>query len=608
MCGIAGILDFKGKKLNKSLMGLITNKMTHRGPDGFGVFQNKESNLILGHRRLSIIDLTKNASQPMTLLDRYTITFNGEIYNYLELKSKLKKIGWKFNSDSDTEVLLKCYIEFGSDCLKLLDGMFAFAIWDDKKKHLFCARDRFGEKPFYYSFTNSQFIFASEIKALFVAGIDRKINNEKLYNYLIFNTTNSVSNKDKTFYENVNELSPANFIVINKNGEIIENSKYWKINLDSKLNISIDDAIDIFNEKFKISVERRLRSDVPVGSSLSGGLDSSAIVYTIDQLKTQNLKQKTFSARFKNFERDEGVYMNSVINQMSSVQPHFLWTNESLIEKKLDYMFSVQEGPFISPGIIVQHEIMKLAKENNVTVLLDGQGADEIAAGYHGFFKFYMIEKIRQNVFNYRNYKTLIKKNSDLGVNNLNLNLILEAFFPKLVNYFRNLNLHNKNKSSINPEFFGNINRANHPYSLRKNLNESLLLSTTQVGLRDLLRYADKNSMANSLEVRLPFLSHELVEFIFKLPSEFKIFEGWTKFIIRKSFEKKLPNQIIWRKDKVGYMPPIRRWLNSKNVKEMIISSQKNLIKEKIISKPLMGQEWTYLMADRLIRSKLDHV
>ena len=157
-------------------------------------------------------------------------------------------------------------------------------------------------------------------------------------------------------------------------------------------------------------------------------------------------------------------------------------------------------------------------------------------------------------------------------------------------------------------EFFGNINRANHPYSLRKNLNESLLLSTTQVGLRDLLRYADKNSMANSLEVRLPFLSHELVEFIFKLPSEFKIFEGWTKFIIRKSFEKKLPNQIIWRKDKVGYMPPIRRWLNSKNVKEMIISSQKNLIKEKIISKPLMGQEWTYLMADRLIRSKLDHV
>jgi len=603
MCGIVGVLNWSGKAVLKQDIKKMTDKISHRGPDGEGFYIDK--NIGLGHRRLSIIDLSTNASQPMTIQERYTITFNGEIYNYIELKLDLLNRGYKFYSDSDTEVLLNSFIEYGHNCLDQLDGMFAFAIWDNEKNELFCARDRFGEKPFFYRHSKSDFIFASEIKSIFSYGISREVNYGKLHNYMLFNTVHSLDQVNETYYKDIYELEAAHYIVINKNGVVKIKEKYWDIDLNKSVNYSIDEAVSIFQEKFNLSISRRLRSDVDVGSSLSGGLDSSAIVYAINQMKSDNQNQNTFSARFKNFELDEGKHMNTVINSIGSINPHFIFTEADLIVDEIDNIFKSQESPIISPGIIVQNQVMKLAKKNNIKVLLDGQGADEIAAGYPFYYKYYLMEKIRSNFFqSFKSINEINLFNKSLNIS-MDSKLLSETYFPNLSSFLRK-EKHKRKPiyNSLNSDFLHN-NVIKNPFNTRKNLNEALYSSTRVIGLKDLLKYADRNSMANSVEVRLPFLSHDLVEFIFSLPSDMKIHKGWTKYIIRKAFDNKLPNEITWRKDKIGYMPPIQRWMEDKRVKEMINESISFLKKEKIIDKPIKSQGWTYLMAGKLIKNDL---
>jgi asparagine synthase (glutamine-hydrolysing) len=374
MCGIAGILKYNNTFVDSNELQRMTDAIIHRGPDGEGHWVNNKKNIGFGHRRLSIIDLSDNGKQPMHYADgRYAITFNGEIYNYIELKEQLIKKGYQFYSDSDTEVLLALYQDKKENCLTYLDGMFAFAIWDEKEQELFCARDRFGEKPFHYYQDPTQFVFGSEIKEFWALGIERKVSAYRAELFLKHGLVDDYKDVTSTYYEGIKKLDAAHYMRVTSSGKI-QITKYWQINEETELFAgSIEDAAEHFLNLLTESVGLRLRSDVPVGSSLSGGLDSSSLVMLIDQLKGANLKQNTFSARFKNFEKDEGKYVETVVKACKNVEVHYTWPDENYFLEVFDKVNYHQDEPYGSASIIAQYAVMEHAKKSNVTVLLDGQ-------------------------------------------------------------------------------------------------------------------------------------------------------------------------------------------------------------------------------------------
>ncbi len=601
MCGIAGIISLNSNNLSLGKLKLMTDAIAHRGPDGEGQWIDDRGIVGLAHRRLSIIDLHSSADQPMHFLDRYSIVFNGEIYNYLELKEVLLQRGYSFRTKSDTEVLLALYDYKKDTFLNDLDGMFAFAIWDKVEKTLFCARDRFGEKPFFYYQDNESFYFASEMKALWSIGIPKKPNEKQIFLYLGYGAQNDVQNQSHTFYSNICQLEPSHCFILEKN-KIHHKRKYWDIDLNYRNeNISLEEARSTFSELFSLSIKRRLRSDVSVGSSLSGGLDSSSIVTLIDKIKPESQIQKTFSARFEGFIRDEGKYMEMVIAR-NKVEPHYVFLTPELLNQRLDQVAYHQEEPFGSTSVIAQWEVMKLAKDNNVTVLLDGQGADEILAGYgHFFYNYYsslMLHDKKELDNQKQHYFNLYGQKYDYG-----RNLMLHSYFPKLRKNIRTI----KNKL-IQPDYFKQFNSEflssykDIPYGsgFVTDLNKALYSNTFNGGLQNLLRYADRNSMAHGREVRLPFLSHKLVEFVFSLPDNMKLHNGWTKFILRDSMNSVLPHEICWRKEKVGFEPPKYKSL----MLDLVDESKSILTKKGIIKKTadLKDLDWEYYQISNLYK------
>jgi asparagine synthase (glutamine-hydrolysing) len=556
MCGITGILRFDNELIKIQHIKNMTDAIVHRGPDDEGQWVSKSKNIGLGHRRLSIIDLSKNARQPMHYLNRFSIVYNGEIYNYLELKATLKLKNYHFSSRSDTEVLLALYAEKGKKMLQDLDGMFAFAIWDSLKKELFCARDRFGEKPFFYYKDKNVFVFASEMKALWAYGIPKSVKEDRIQSYVETGSIESENSKNETYFYNINSLDSASLLSIKLDGNI-DVSEYW--NLDSiktNTNISFNEAKNKYFELFKQSVKNRLRSDVSVGSSLSGGIDSSSIVMLIDQLKLKGQTQKVFSARFKDFEKDEGVYIDEILNNCNNLKGYNVWPEKYKILDFIEKVVFHQEEPFGSSSILAQWKVMEIAKDKNVTVLLDGQGADEYLAGYLPDYKSFLTQLFFENR---AEYDIQFLRCQDLNT------------FQGSIPHYLNTETFRMKIGRYKKQFF------NQKIQYEK-LKDRLKYKLTSSGLKDLLRYADRNSMAFSREVRLPFLNHKLIEFIFSLPDDFLLKDGWTKYIHRKSFDKILPNKICWRKDKIGYEPPQQRWLNDENIKEIILS-QKNRFK-----------------------------
>ena len=393
MCGIAGVVSKNPDEVNITRLKAMTDSIVHRGPDGEGQWVSENGRVGLGHRRLSIIDLSEHANQPMHFAERYTIVFNGEIYNYLELKEALLKDGYVFRTSSDTEVLMALYNKYGENCLQYLDGMFAFALYDNQDHTLFCARDRFGEKPFHYQWIpGNSFVFGSEMKELWAVGVDKSINHRMMYNYLRFGFLQNPDDNSETFYRGIMRLEPAHYLMLNTQHLSITKVRYWNLDLSQKSTLSLEDSSQTFKELFFTSVKRRLRSDVPVGSSLSGGLDSSAVVCAIDALNPhKQIHQKTFSAQFPGFEKDESYYQQLVI-QKTAANGYYTYPDADIMLSELDNVFAYQEEPFGSASIIAQYEVFKLARQNNVTVLLDGQGADEVLAGYHPYFMYYFLE------------------------------------------------------------------------------------------------------------------------------------------------------------------------------------------------------------------------
>jgi asparagine synthase (glutamine-hydrolysing) len=632
MCGIAGIIKFSREKVSQQQLKVMTDAIAHRGPDGEGQWVNVDGNIGLSHRRLSIIDLSNFGHQPMHYLDRYTITFNGEIYNYLELRDMLLQKGYTFQSHSDTEVLLALYDHLKEQSLTLIDGMFAFAIYDSKENKVFCARDRFGEKPFYYSHKNGEeLVFASEMKAIHALKGKGPTNKKILYNYLAFGYVDNRTDLSETFFEGISNLPHSHYMYIDLATSTTRVERYWSISIGANsLHDDPDKARLKIKELFYTGLKRRLRSDVSVGSSLSGGLDSSIIVCAIDHLfkngfcvengdPASSTIQNTFSARFPGFARDEGKYIDMVTN-VTNVSPHYTYPDEQTLLSEIDRVAYHQEEPFGSASILAQYEVMKLAREKEVTVLLDGQGADEIFAGYHGYYHVYFREMRRREAGKYASeFAAYEKLHSDNTVNEKprrNIAQYAREYFPSYVDKLRfgRMIFKQKTKKYFNSDFFEDNSRSFYRFNNSFNrLNEELNYASMNGDLQHLLRCADRNSMAHSREVRLPFLFHELVNYAFSLPADYKIHDGWTKWILRKSFDDLLPKEICWRKDKIGYEPPQKKWMENGIIRDKIMSATEKLVDDRILDKKVLSikggghgitergnNEWAHLMTSYL--------
>jgi asparagine synthase (glutamine-hydrolysing) len=593
MCGIFGLFNLDGAGLDPGLVIAATRIQRHRGPDDEGFLLldtssgrglpciDKESdpdldlpqikevkgsnhNLAFGFRRLSIQDLSTAGHQPMSNSDGSCwIVFNGEIYNYIELRDQLAGLGHRFRTGTDTEVILAAYDEWGNDCLQRLNGMWAFAIWNSRKKTLFCARDRFGEKPFHYIYVPGKlFAFSSEIKGLWATDlVKRQIDPRMLELYKDYD---QVDIGEQTFYNQVFRLPQAHYLEIGEKTPLSK-QRFWDIDLRDQ-DPSKPDAwyTQQFRDLFFESVRLRLRADVPVGSSLSGGLDSSTVVTVMDRLLPKGSIQKTFSARFDDSAKDEGKWIDCV-TAATNVEAHTVWPDADGMFKELDRVFWHQEEPFLSSSIYAQWCVMKLAKEQDVTVLLDGQGADEMMAGYHWYFDALSDDLLKHfNIFGYWNLQKSYKQLHGQSLGRPSLGRLLPPNWKESGKAVMSLWKSFPQSTAIKPTFPEEFKGVSE-------LRKILWWSTTRHGLAELLRYADRNSMAHSREVRLPFLDHRLVEFVFRLPDRLIINGGWTKWILREAFRGIVPEPIGSRADKLGYMPPQERWLNGRNWKELML-------------------------------------
>ena len=584
MCGIAGIYNLNDEIIAPSILKSMIKIQKHRGPDDEGFYIN--NNIGLGHARLAIIDLSVAGHQPMTNENGdLWITYNGEIYNFLELRFELKKLGHVFRSNTDTEVIIHAYEQWGKECLHKFNGMWAFAIWNNQTKELFCARDRFGVKPFYYFFDGKQFAFASEIKALLCCPfIKKEPNDEVIYNYLLYNR---LDYSDQTFFCNIKQLRQGHYLHFQKN--LLELNKYYIFVFNSQVGQFRETVAKEVGQKFidllKDSVKLRLQSDVPVGSCLSGGLDSSTIVCLINQLLRENgannkqigARQKTFSACFEDPKIDERKYIESII-QYTGAESHYVFPSGEKLWQEINDLIWYQEEPFGSTSIYAQWNVMRLAKQNKATVLLDGQGGDETLAGYPGYFISYLnqlffegrLATLLQELFSQK--KTLV-----FSINQIKR--LFSKFGYRLPLKLRALSEYYQKKALkvMNPFFLKQyqskkISRTRSWYRL--NLQQELWESGMNSGLQTLFKYEDKNSMAFSLETLVPFVDYRLVEFVFSLPACYKIHRGWSKYLLRVGAKNLLPTKIRWRKDKLGFATPENMWLcNNKEGIEQIFKS-----------------------------------
>lgn len=614
MCGIAGIVTGDENRVLIGQLRSMTDALKHRGPEGEGFWIDNEAAVGLGHRRLSIIDLSQAGAQPMWYANRYVITYNGEIYNYLELKQDLQQQGYTFSSQCDTEVLVAAYACYGINCLQMFDGMFSFAIWDTEEKILFCARDRFGEKPFYYYHTpgSDALFFASEMKGLWAAGVPKSMNNRRLLNYLTLGWVQNPLHNQETFYEEIISLPPSHYLVF-KPGEKFKPrlhiTRYWQLHKNiKKHNYSDNEACEHFLALLTSSVKRRLRSDVAIGSSLSGGIDSSSIVSITKQLLGGGVQQQTFSAIFPGFERDESLAIGRVA-QHCRVQNFTTSPSAADLIRDCNLLMYHQEEPFQSASIYAQYAVYQLAKKKQVTVILDGQGADEILGGYKKYHQWYW----RELLANIKPGKLSNEIKNTAGVNARLLSILMAACPPVTTAWYlkKKALKQQRNHPFIAKAFFSEYHKPADVYKpVVHTLNDILHYNTMQYGLEELLRYADRNAMAHSREVRLPFLNHDLVQFVFSLPSHHKIRNGYTKFVLRAAMANRLPNAIVWQKNKIGYEPPQKEWMQHGDMQEHLHESRKLLVQAGILNQQVLqhkiqptnahegeNYEWRYFCA-----------
>ena len=579
MCGIVGFLSFNKEKNQDLLIDLESaiKTLNHRGPD-CQLIEQPDDNIGVAHARLSIIDTSEAANQPMSAYDnRYTIVFNGEIYNYQSLKSQLEKDKQEvFKTLSDTEVILRMFHHYGEDCVNSFNGFFAFAIYDKEKKETFIARDRMGIKPLLYTQTEEHFLFASEMKALLAFKIAKEIDFVSLQQYFQFNYIPTPS----TIFKGVFKLKPGHSLTIKENGELSEDC-YYKIPYSKDYSkITYKDAQKELVKQLDESVQRRLVSDVPLGSFLSGGIDSSVIA----TLASRHVdKLNTFSVGFSdNPYFDETAYANLVAKKIKSNHTVFSLSNNDLYEDLHNILDYIDE-PFADSSAIPVYILSKRTREH-VTVALSGDGADEIFGGYNKHQAEYLVQ---QNSL----VNSLISMGSPIW------DKLPKSRHSKMGNVIRQLDRFAQGRKldtperywrwcSFTPENYAqkllktDISKLESEYKDRKSsilqnftangdINETLYTDMQLVLVNDMLTKVDLMSMANSLEVRVPFLDHELVNFAFQLPAEYKVSKDGRKRILKDAFREVLPTE-LYSRNKMGFEVPLLQWFKS-DLKSLIL-------------------------------------
>lgn len=569
MCGITALVK-KTDQFNLNLITQMSNIIAHRGPDyeDFSYHQN----LALAHRRLSIIDLSELAHQPMHYLDRYVIVFNGEIYNYQEIKEELILNHYTFKSQSDTEVIMAAYDYWKEDCLHHFNGMWSFVLLDKVKNILFCARDRFGVKPFYYYAQDDYFAIASEIKQFSVLpNWKAKLNKQSAFDFLSWSFSDTGFD---TFFENVFQLKGGHSLIYHLDNHEFKIKKWYSIqlmNLDSN-NKSLKEK---FLEIFQSSVNYRLIADVKVGSCLSGGLDSSSIVVMINKILREQGKhelQETVSAisSIKNY--DESEFINQVIDS-TECNAHFIEPVFDDFINDFDRMIWHQDEPIGSSSIFAQWKVFQKAKESGITVMLDGQGSDEIFGGYLQFYGNLLLSLISQGkIEQLIDEINALKNDHNITYTKISKYVMSVLSSGMLYNYAVNMSGKLASKWAFkDPEIiqFPSWKKLNN--SISKESHEQLLYSKLPI----LLHNEDRNSMAFSIESRVPFLDYRLVEFALSLPDEKKINKGTTKYILREGMKDILPEKIVNRKDKMAFVTAEEVWI--KNNKDFFINELNSL-------------------------------
>lgn len=564
MCGISGIINKYSEIVTCEEIEKLTEIIKHRGPDDGGCFFGEH--FAFGHRRLSIIDPSDNGHQPMLWDNKYVIVYNGEVYNYQELKKELISHGYIFRTETDTEVILVAYDHWGMNCVDHFNGMWSFAIYDMEKFIIFCSRDRFGVKPFYYYNSQDKFVFGSEIKQFTtLPGWSAKANRHRLSDFLLLEI---FDHTDETLFEGVYQLQGGHNLVYDLKTKTYRVYKYYTAGQYSgEHKYTFAQTSEQLQKLFFDSVRLRLRADVKLGSCLSGGLDSSSIVCVANRLLregTLKFEQETVSSCFMNKRYDEQEYIDSVIESKGLIGHKVFPDLEQLIQS-LDQITWFQDEPFGSTSIFAQWNVFKVAKEHRIRVMLDGQGADEQLAGYDGFYGVFLYE-----LFKKLQWKKLFKEMRAL--NRLYgysvLKIIVSTFkwlLPGSIMAFLKLHIFKrgpfcwiKSQESCYKE---SLKRS---YLFRaKSVREYSLNQMLVTSLPKLLHYEDRDSMAHSVESRVPFLDYRLVELILDIPSTFKIHEGITKYIMREAMKDDLPEKVKNRRDKMGFVTPEEEWIRS---------------------------------------------
>lgn len=551
MCGISGIIQKNNVPVDKNQLEKMNTAIAHRGPDGEGFYYG--SNFGFGHRRLAIIDLSQNGHQPMAYQENLVITFNGEIYNYLEIREDLRLLGYSFISNSDTEVILAAYAQWGVQCVSRFNGMWAFSIFDRQKNILFCSRDRFGVKPFYFAEEDSRFIFGSEIKQI-ISATNKSILNEKIaLDYLIVGME---EHTNQTFFADILKLQPSHNLIYDLTTHHFVIKQYYQIEKSTQIsNLNEQDSVAKYGAEFRRSILLRLRSDVKVGTCLSGGLDSSSVAAIGGEIYKKSANQKFIAIHAKSSEKDsdESSLAKEVAN-FCDLDLHIVEPNATDFKSNLDEVIFTQEEPFGSPSVFMQYFVLQKARNMNCIVMLDGQGGDETLLGYEKYYPAYLM-----SLKGAAKWKGFINasKNSKLSRKEV---LAYCFYFTRYKIRLRRLK---KRHAYFKASVLSNYESAELHELAQSYLDISKLqkFEITKTQLPHLLKYEDKNSMRNSVETRLPFLDFQTLETAFSIKSEFKIRQGWTKYVLRKSIEKKLPESIVWRKNKLGFNAPEKTWL-----------------------------------------------
>ena len=612
MCGICGVINLNGQPVfDKSLRQMI-HAMKHRGPDSDGIFIHE--NMGFGFVRLSILDLSSAGGQPMYSADRnYVLVFNGEIFNYLELRKELEDKGHYFTTQTDTEVVLSAYREWGPACQHRFTGMWAFAVYNKSDRSVFISRDRFGIKPFYYYFDEETFIFASEIEPIhLVSDALRRPNDGIIFDYLISNRTNHTS---QTFFEGIKKLQHGHSIQI-KSNSISGPVRWYDLGTTTATGY---DGPEEFRDDFLRSLRMQLRSDVPIGVCLSGGIDSSSIAASISRNLGRN-DIHSFSAVYgKGVTGDESAYIEEFEGYIDNI--HFTHPTLPSFLNDLDLFISAQQEPVSSTSGYAEFKVMELAKRNNCTVLLNGQGVDEYLAGYHYFVGFLFKQQVLElkwvKAFNVlRGY---FQKHQSLLALKFGVFLLLP---PNL-----KTSLLFKKNNFVSKCFFARYASVSSNQLVKKlygsrTLRESFVNHFEHKFEHHLL-WADKSGMKFSLETRFPFLDHLIVERMLNTATDMIYKDGVTKVILREAMKEVVPEKVRTRRDKVGYSTPEDTWFRDVRFQELfrdIISESRfrsreyfdlkqiqRLFDEHIANRENNGQElWKILNLELWLRRFID--